>query len=99
MNALKRNNVVIAGHGVRPMVFAHGFGCDQHMWRFSAFMRRWLCPCVVGSLLVRGAEVPLWCDHSLILGLTPIPDCTPSVQRAQSDTSYMRQGRFTACGQ
>lgn len=36
MNALKRNNVVIAGHGVRPMVFAHGFGCDQHMWRFVA---------------------------------------------------------------
>jgi sigma-B regulation protein RsbQ len=36
MNALKRNNVVITGHGKRPMVFAHGFGCDQQMWRFVA---------------------------------------------------------------
>jgi sigma-B regulation protein RsbQ len=36
MNALKRNNVVITGHGERPMVFSHGFGCDQHMWRFVA---------------------------------------------------------------
>jgi sigma-B regulation protein RsbQ len=36
MNALNRNNVVITGHGKRPMVFSHGFGCDQHMWRFVA---------------------------------------------------------------
>ncbi len=36
MSALRRNNVVITGSGTRPMVFAHGFGCDQHMWRFVA---------------------------------------------------------------
>ena len=30
---LKRNNVQISGHGERAMVFAHGFGCDQSMWR------------------------------------------------------------------
>lgn len=29
---LKRNNVVIRGEGSRAMMFAHGFGCDQHMW-------------------------------------------------------------------
>jgi sigma-B regulation protein RsbQ len=29
---LKRNNVNVFGAGVRTMVFAHGFGCDQHMW-------------------------------------------------------------------
>ena len=29
-----RNNVVIRGHGTQPMLFAHGFGCDQSMWRF-----------------------------------------------------------------
>jgi sigma-B regulation protein RsbQ len=28
-----RNNVRVAGRGVRAMVFAHGFGCDQNMWR------------------------------------------------------------------
>jgi sigma-B regulation protein RsbQ len=36
MNALKRNNVTFSGHGKRPLVFSHGFGCDQHMWRFVA---------------------------------------------------------------
>jgi sigma-B regulation protein RsbQ len=31
---LKRNNVKVFGKGTRPMLFAHGFGCDQNMWRF-----------------------------------------------------------------
>jgi sigma-B regulation protein RsbQ len=30
----QRNNVSIWGKGSQPMVFAHGFGCDQNMWRF-----------------------------------------------------------------
>ena len=35
MTALERNNVVEHGpQDGRPMVFAHGFGCDQNMWRF-----------------------------------------------------------------
>ena len=33
---LKRNNVRVSGRGTRPMLFAHGFGCDQNMWRFVA---------------------------------------------------------------
>ena len=34
MSVLRRNNVNVHGapHG-RPMMFAHGFGCDQNMWR------------------------------------------------------------------
>jgi sigma-B regulation protein RsbQ len=31
---LKRNNVKIWGKGSQPMLFAHGFGCDQNMWRY-----------------------------------------------------------------
>jgi sigma-B regulation protein RsbQ len=31
---LARNNVKDFGNGTQPMVFAHGFGCDQNMWRF-----------------------------------------------------------------
>jgi sigma-B regulation protein RsbQ len=31
---LTRNNVKIIGSGTRPMLLAHGFGCDQNMWRF-----------------------------------------------------------------
>ena len=31
-----RNNVRVAGDGSATMVFAHGFGCDQTMWRFLA---------------------------------------------------------------
>ncbi|MEA2478110.1 MAG: sigma-B regulation protein RsbQ [Thermoleophilaceae bacterium] len=35
MTALERNNVVEHGpRDGRPMVFAHGFGCDQNMWRY-----------------------------------------------------------------
>ena len=33
---LARNNVKVMGKGTQPMVFAHGFGCDQNMWRFVA---------------------------------------------------------------
>ncbi|HST38540.1 MAG TPA: alpha/beta hydrolase [Conexibacter sp.] len=37
MDVLQRNNVVISGaQDGRPIVFAHGFGCDQAMWRFVA---------------------------------------------------------------
>src|SRR5215210_4286318 len=32
---LGRNNIKISGkEGGRPVVFAHGFGCDQNMWRY-----------------------------------------------------------------
>lgn len=31
---LERNNVKVFGNGTQPIVFAHGFGCDQNMWRF-----------------------------------------------------------------
>ncbi len=31
---LKRNNVTVTGHGARTLVLAHGFGCDQNMWRY-----------------------------------------------------------------
>lgn len=37
MTALTRNNVQIRGDkSKQTMIFAHGFGCDQHMWRFVA---------------------------------------------------------------
>lgn len=36
MDAVARNNVHVSGRGDRAMVFAHGFGCDQNMWRFVA---------------------------------------------------------------
>jgi sigma-B regulation protein RsbQ len=32
-DTLKRYNVNVGGHGSTPMLFAHGFGCDQNMWR------------------------------------------------------------------
>lgn len=34
MNAVQQNNVIIKGQGTEVMLFAHGFGCDQNMWRF-----------------------------------------------------------------
>ncbi|HEV2853505.1 MAG TPA: alpha/beta hydrolase [Thermoanaerobaculia bacterium] len=35
MSAVARNNVKLLGPETgQPMIFAHGFGCDQNMWRF-----------------------------------------------------------------
>jgi len=33
MTVRSRNNISVSGQGPDTMVFAHGFGCDQHMWR------------------------------------------------------------------
>ena len=33
-DVLRRNNVKVFGRGTQPMLFAHGFGCDQNMWRY-----------------------------------------------------------------
>jgi sigma-B regulation protein RsbQ len=33
-NVIERNNVKSWGNGSQPLLFAHGFGCDQNMWRF-----------------------------------------------------------------
>lgn len=35
MSTIDRNHVVVRGAGP-PMMFAHGYGCDQAMWRFVA---------------------------------------------------------------
>jgi sigma-B regulation protein RsbQ len=37
VDVLTRNNVTVSGQAdSQPMVFAHGYGCDQNMWRFVA---------------------------------------------------------------
>jgi len=33
MDALRRNNVKVIGSGEQVIMFAHGYGCDQNMWR------------------------------------------------------------------
>jgi sigma-B regulation protein RsbQ len=33
MNVIQRNNVQVIGKGTKPMLLAHGYGCDQNMWR------------------------------------------------------------------
>jgi sigma-B regulation protein RsbQ len=33
VRALQRNNVKVTGAGKQTLVFAHGYGCDQNMWR------------------------------------------------------------------
>lgn len=34
VDILQRNNVKVIGTGSQTIVFAHGFGCDQDMWRY-----------------------------------------------------------------
>lgn len=49
----RRNNVTVTGTGDRWVVLAHGFGCDQTMWRFfTPYLRdhfRLVCLDYVGS--------------------------------------------------
>ena len=33
-DVISRNNVKVFGSGKQAMLFAHGFGCDQNMWRY-----------------------------------------------------------------
>ena len=43
MSIRERNNIQIIGNGSTAIVFAHGFGCDQNMWRYltPAFQDRY----------------------------------------------------------
>jgi sigma-B regulation protein RsbQ len=36
MSLAQRHNIHVIGSGPATLVFAHGFGCDQHMWRLLA---------------------------------------------------------------
>ncbi|AXC12225.1 hypothetical protein ACPOL_2921 [Acidisarcina polymorpha] len=40
MTAIHRNNVKVLGSGEQTIMFAHGYGCDQSMWRhvYPAFL-------------------------------------------------------------
>jgi len=33
MTAIERNNVNVIGSGEQTLIFAHGYGCDQNIWR------------------------------------------------------------------
>jgi sigma-B regulation protein RsbQ len=33
-DVVSRNNVKVIGQGRQSMMLAHGFGCDQNMWRY-----------------------------------------------------------------
>ena len=34
MSVMRKNNVRVSGQGNRPILFAHGYGCEQSMWRY-----------------------------------------------------------------
>ena len=46
MPVMRKNNVRVSGQGNRPILFAHGYGCDQSMGRdvapAIAAIRAWL---------------------------------------------------------
>src|SRR5689334_9287481 len=56
MDVLARNNVRVAGDGDTTLVFLHGFGCDQNMWRLlaPAYARR--CTVVTLDLVGSGSS-------------------------------------------
>lgn len=36
MSIFSKHNINVFGRGARTILFAHGYGCDQNMWRFVA---------------------------------------------------------------
>ena len=54
MSVQLRNNVHVTGNGPMTLVFAHGFGCDQHMWRFIAPYFAGRCTVVLFDLVGNG---------------------------------------------
>jgi sigma-B regulation protein RsbQ len=34
MSIFQRNHITVVGNGSRTMLLAHGYGCDQIMWRY-----------------------------------------------------------------
>ncbi|MCA5965875.1 alpha/beta fold hydrolase [Pseudomonas fragariae (ex Marin et al. 2024)] len=64
MSVQQRNNVNIMGDGPITLIFAHGFGCDQNMWRFIAphFAERFKV--VLFDLVGNGnSDVSAWYPH------------------------------------
>ena len=45
VDLIKRNNIRVIGDGDRVILFAHGFGCDQNVWRhvIKAFQSDYKC--------------------------------------------------------
>ncbi|MEO5826398.1 MAG: alpha/beta hydrolase [Gemmatimonadales bacterium] len=54
MNVRLRNNIVVRGEGEVTLLFAHGFGCDQNMWRLTEPAFRDRCRTVVFDLVGNG---------------------------------------------
>jgi sigma-B regulation protein RsbQ len=56
----QRNNVHVTGNGP-PMVFVHGFGCDQNMWRFLAPHYAETHTCILMDLVGSGrSDLAAW---------------------------------------
>ncbi|MDM0044724.1 alpha/beta hydrolase [Variovorax dokdonensis] len=56
MSVAQRNRVNVVGDGPATLVFSHGFGCDQNMWRFLAPKYGERFRCVTLDLVGSGAS-------------------------------------------
>ena len=73
MHALQRNNVQVLGDGAATLVFAHGFGCDQNMWRLVAPMFAARFRVVLFDLTGLGKSDPAAYDRKIIGYAPPGP--------------------------
>ena len=62
MDVRRRNNITVSGDGPVTLVFAHGFGCDQVVWRFMAPAFEERCRVVAFDLTGSGnSELGAYC--------------------------------------
>ena len=94
---LKRHNAKLTGSGEKIMMFAHGFGCDQNMWRFvaPAFEEEFRVPSLTTS--VRAARTCLLTIPSSHASLSGYADDVIELARApasrQACSSAIRSAR------
>jgi sigma-B regulation protein RsbQ len=92
MNIQHRNNVLIKGEGPTTMLFAHGFGCDQTMWRLLTpqFSERYRI--VTFDLVGSGASDVSAYDYAKYSSLHGYADDVLEIVEAFSDTPVIFVG-------
>lgn len=92
MSVTQRNNVRVTGDGPVTMVFAHGFGCDQSMWRLLTPSFSQHCRIVTFDLVGCGQSVLSAYDSQKYSSLGGYADDLVEVAEAFSDQPVLFVG-------
>ncbi|NYE30070.1 sigma-B regulation protein RsbQ [Rhodanobacter sp. K2T2] len=92
MDVFQRNYVRVLGNGAPTFVFAHGFGCDQNMWRLIAPMFASQYKVVLFDLTGAGRSDPAAYDYKKYDSLHGYADDLIEIIKATTDGPVMFVG-------